>query len=174
MSDKPKPGDPDYNIILDKLSWEETPRTVVIGVVGLVPKVGGVFSKLLGLIWPDPKGAETLIKESEAKMKAWVKLEIAERIAKYDTEKLRDLLEGLRTNLKYYGNDPKESWLNTCIGSFNLVKPMFLNPQDYIGSLPFKRWGHFTLAFSASQCFISTRFSALTHQKVQESSTKSS
>jgi hypothetical protein len=26
MSDKPKPGDPDYNIILDKLSWEETPR----------------------------------------------------------------------------------------------------------------------------------------------------
>jgi delta endotoxin, N-terminal domain len=120
----------------DKLSWEETPRTVVIGVVGLVPKVGGVFSKLLGLIWPDPKSAETLIKESEAKMKAWVKLEIAERIAKYDTEKLRDLLEGLRTNLKYYGNDPKESWLNTCIGSFNLVKPMFLNPQDYIGSLP--------------------------------------
>jgi hypothetical protein len=50
----------------DKLSWEETPRTVVIGVVGLVPKVGGVFSKLLGLIWPDPKSAETLIKESEA------------------------------------------------------------------------------------------------------------
>ena len=62
MSDKPKPGDPDYNIILDKLSWEETPRTIVIGVVGLVPKAGGVFSKLLGLIWPDPKSADTLIK----------------------------------------------------------------------------------------------------------------
>jgi hypothetical protein len=41
----------------------------------------GVFSKLLGLIWPDPKSAETLIKESEAKMKAWVKLEIEERLA---------------------------------------------------------------------------------------------
>jgi hypothetical protein len=82
----------------------------VIGVVGLVPKVGGVFSKLLGVIWPDPKSAETLIKESEAKMKAWVKLEIAERIAKYDTEKLRNLLDGLRDNLKYYRKDPKESW----------------------------------------------------------------
>ena len=136
MNDKQKPGDPDYNIILDKLTCEETPRTIVIGVVGLVPEVGGAFSKLLGLIWPDPKSAETLIKESESKMKAWVKLQIEERIAKYDTEKLRNLLDGLRANLKYYCNDPKESWLNTCIGSFNLVKPMFLNPEDYIGSLP--------------------------------------
>jgi hypothetical protein len=108
----------------------------VIGVVGLVPKVGGVFSKVLGLIWPDPKSAEALIKESEAKMKAWVKLEIEERIAKYDTQKLRDLLQGLRNNLTYYANDPKESWLNTCIASFNLVSPMFLDPEDYIGSLP--------------------------------------
>jgi hypothetical protein len=156
----------------DKLSWEETPRTVVIGVVGLVPKVGGVFSKLLGLIWPDPKSAETLIKESEARMKAWVKLEIAERIAKYDTEKLRNLLEGLRANLKYYGNDPKESWLNTCIGSFNLVKPMFLNPEDYIGSLPLiQALGTLHIGLLREP---STRFSALTHQKVQESSTKSS
>ena len=136
MSDKPRTGDPMPNIILDKLSWEETPRTIVIGVVGLVPEVGGVFSKLVSLIWPDPKSAETLIKESEAKMKAWVKLQIEERIAKYDTEKLRNLLEGLRANLKYYCNDPNERWLNTCIASFNLVKPMFLNPEDYIGSLP--------------------------------------
>ncbi|MFZ0497325.1 MAG: hypothetical protein WBD78_11895 [Methylocella sp.] len=88
MPDKPKPGDPDYNPILDKLSWEETPRTIVIGVAGLVPEVGGVFSKLVSLIWPDPKDAATLIKESEEKMKAWVKLEIEERIAKYNTDNL--------------------------------------------------------------------------------------
>jgi delta endotoxin, N-terminal domain len=136
MADKPKPGDPDYNPILDKLSWEETPRTIVIGVVGLVPEVGGVFSKLVSLVWPDPKDAATLIKESEEKMKAWVKLEIEKRIAQYDTEKLGQLLEGLRANLKWYSNIHNEQWLTTCIASFDLVKPMFLNPQDYIGSLP--------------------------------------
>lgn len=88
MSDKPKFGDPSYNIVWDNLSWKETPRTIVIGLAGLIPDVGGAFSKALSMIWPDPKSAQALIEESDKKMKAWVSLEIETQIAKYDTEKL--------------------------------------------------------------------------------------
>jgi hypothetical protein len=138
-----QPGDPYYDPILtpalSKLSWEATPRTVVIGLANFIPQVGGFISKAVSLVWPDPESIEKLIKKSEERMKEWVKLEISARIAKYDTEKLRQHLEGLRSNLAEYVNaapGKRSEWMDNCILQFNSLKPTFLNPEDYAGSLP--------------------------------------
>jgi hypothetical protein len=143
MANTPQPGDPYYDPILtpalNKLSWEATPRTVIIGLANFIPKVGGFISTAVGVIWPDPESVENLIKKSEERMKEWVKLEIDARIAKYDTKKLRLDLEGLRSNLKEYKDAPegrRSHWMDQCILQLNALKPMFLNPEDYLGSLP--------------------------------------
>jgi hypothetical protein len=143
MANTPQPGDPFYDPIMDpvlsKLSWEATPRTVIIGLANYIPTVGGGISKAVSLIWPDPESVEKLIKKSEERMKEWVKLEIEQRLAKYDTEKLKSLLEGLRSNLREYVNaapGKRNQWMDTCISQFNLLKPTFTNPADYHGSLP--------------------------------------
>jgi hypothetical protein len=133
----------DRNIVWDNVSWEKTPRTVVIGVAGLVPHVGEAIAALLDKIWPDPTSAENLVAASEKRMKEWVRHEIDDRIAKYDRKKLVDLLGGLRTNMEEYkaaaaADDISErkTWLNSCLSTINLVRPMFLNPEDFHGSVP--------------------------------------
>jgi hypothetical protein len=143
MLDKPKFGDPDYNLLWDNVSWEKTPRTVVLALTKLIPEVGSMISAALDKIWADPESTEALIKKSEERMKAWVNLLIEQRIAKYDTKKLTDSLKGLRKNLDYYKNaaengtpEDRRTWWNNCIQEFNALKPTFLNPEDYHGSLP--------------------------------------
>src|SRR5271154_5767514 len=72
MSHTPEPGDPYYDPItsplLAKLSWEATPRTVIIGLSNFIPKVGEFISTVIGVIWPDPESIEKLIEKSEARM----------------------------------------------------------------------------------------------------------
>jgi hypothetical protein len=74
MLDKPKFGDPDYNLLWDNVSWEKTPRTVVLALTKLIPEVGSMISAALDKIWADPESTEALIKKSEERMKAWVNL----------------------------------------------------------------------------------------------------
>jgi hypothetical protein len=143
MAGKPHFGDPDYNLLWDNVDWETTPRMVVLGLTKLVPEVGSVISAVLDKIWSDPASTEALIKKSEERMKAWVSLQIEQRIAKYDMKVLTDSLKGLRKNLDYYRNaaengtlEDRKTWWNNCIQDFNALEPTFLNPEDYHGSLP--------------------------------------
>jgi hypothetical protein len=56
MANTPQPGDPYYDPILtpalSKLSWEATPRTIIIGVANFIPKVGGLISTVVSVVWP--------------------------------------------------------------------------------------------------------------------------
>lgn len=142
MSAKPTFGDPDYHPIWSNLSWEKTPRLVVVNLAKLIPKAGGTISAILDKIWPSGDSVDDLIKASEERMKAWVN----GQFAAYDRKLLSNIFAGLQSNLKEYvratqgtNREQKATWQTACIQAFNGLQNLFTNPLDHVGVLPLAR-----------------------------------
>ena len=118
-------------------TWANAPRTVVLGLTGMIPKVGGVIKALLGAVWPET--TRDLIGESEARMKEWVKGEFAT----YDRKQLRSDLTGLRRNMQAYADavtrEDRLSWLNATLATINNNIQHFMEPEDVVGSMSLTR-----------------------------------
>jgi len=118
-------------------TWANAPRTVVIGLAGMVPKVGGVIQALLEAVWP--KTERDLIAESEERMRSWVN----GQFAAYDRTLLRQSLEGLRRNLTAYTEATTQtdrlSWLNATLAGINANIQHFMEPRDIVGSMSLTR-----------------------------------
>ncbi len=134
--------DPDYHPIWSNLSWETTPRLVVINLAKLVPKAGGAISAIIDKMWPNEDSVANLIEASEGRMKEWVNREFAA----YDRKLLAALLEGVRRNLQEYVNATeatnviqKGTWMDNCIAKFNAMQDLFTNPLDHVAALPLIR-----------------------------------
>ncbi len=134
--------DPDYHPIWSNLSWETTPRLIVVNLAKLVPKAGGAISAIIEKMWPKQDSIANLIEASEERMKEWVNGEFAA----YDRKLLTAQFEGIRRNLQEYINategtnlGQKGSWMDSCISRFNDVRDLFTNPLDHVAALPLVR-----------------------------------
>ncbi len=142
MSSQPTIAKPDHHLIWSNLSWEKTPRLVIVNVAKLIPKVGGAISAIIDKMWPDGNTVESLIEASESRMKDWVH----GQFAAYDRKLLTGLFDGTRRNIRAYIAATKgtnlqqiQSWMDRCIGDFNSVHHLFTNPLDHVGMLPLVR-----------------------------------
>ncbi|MHA3771319.1 insecticidal delta-endotoxin Cry8Ea1 family protein [Verrucomicrobiota bacterium sgz303538] len=105
-----------------------TARTLVSALLGKIPTVGGAVSGVLEFVWPEQK--PDLIKESEERMKQWVR----GQIDSYDTTTLRNTLDGLRRNLLKYSKTldqgPRMASYVDTVNAFDRALPHFLK-QPY-------------------------------------------
>jgi hypothetical protein len=86
---------PDVNFF-NEITVNNTARTLVTALLGKIPTVGGAVAGVVGFIWPEKK--EDLIKESEERMKKWVRGQIDALSRTF----INDTLKGLRDNLVDY------------------------------------------------------------------------
>lgn len=99
-------------------------RSIVTAALGKIPTVGGTVASAVEFIWPEQK--PDLIKESEERMKKWVR----GQIDSYDTGSLRNAIAGLRKNLVTYSKtlDQKHRMavFADTLNAFDRAQPSFL------------------------------------------------
>lgn len=121
---------PDANVF-DSINVNNIARTVVKFGLGKVPSVGPALSGIVGFVWPkDKPKPEDLIRESEERMKKWVR----GRIQDYDRATLASSLAGVRANLQEYldavSRDKRKRSLDEVVTTCNNAQPHFLK-SDY-------------------------------------------
>ena len=111
-------------------------RMIVLAGLGKIPQAGGIISSIVGLIWAEQKPTmESLIKQSEARMRSWVR----GQIDMIKRENLKNFSIGLSNNLQEYmlAKTPaaKQEKLSIVIGHFGDKMPFFTNENYTVGTL---------------------------------------
>lgn len=111
-------------------------RAVFLAGVGKIPQVGSVVSFVLGFLWPDEaKSPETLMRESEERMRRWVQ----GLVNSYDLGQMAATLAGLRRNLAEYEKAENQSLraraMDNAIHDFNNVIDRFVKSTYTPGTL---------------------------------------
>lgn len=117
----------------NEMAINNAARSAVSALAGKIPTVGGVVSGVIEFVWPEQK--PDLIKESEERMRAWVR----GQIESYDTTVLRTTLDGLRKNLRSYAEsggqkERMQRYIST-VDAFDRVQPTFLKKPYTRGTI---------------------------------------
>jgi len=113
-------------------------RTIIIGIAGKVPEIGGGLSALMGLFWPADDTGERVWNQ----MRRYVNDLVRELIAQEQLDQLAKQLEGLRLQLASYnkekfGSQIKGGTFTTLLGLFNAAEPFFFDAREPQRRLPF-------------------------------------
>jgi hypothetical protein len=118
--------------LFDGFNENNFKRGLAIAIAGKIPEVGGAIAAVIELVWAEEK--PDLIKESEERMKKWVRGQIHD----YDRQQLTSHLSGLRANLLEYVNatspGERRRWLDVCLAACNHTRPFFIKSmavKDY-------------------------------------------
>lgn len=123
---------PDVNFF-NEITINNAARSIVTAVIGKIPSVGEAVAGVVGFVWPEQK--PDLIKESEERMKQWVR----GQIESYDTTTLRTTLEGLKKNLVTYSHaqdqEIRSQHYIDIVNAFDRVQPAFLKKPYTRGTI---------------------------------------
>lgn len=145
------PASPDYvaNEAHSFQQYSDLMRDAALGVIGAIPKAGGVVKGVLGVLWPDGHD-----KDFWQQMTLYVEQRVKELLQAENLKNLRSDLQGARQNAQEYSTTVSVTnrlgKLIAAIAAATQREDTFLRDQEGAGVLPLlAAWGTLVLTLRA-------------------------